>query len=118
LIKAFLTRRAEKEMKRNAADGTWCACERKRKDREMASASQREIHKLNLKSHKTQTLYERKEAQHGTIKRERSTWTYLPLYLLPTYLPTFLPSYLLISLFTYLPAFSYHESETIFWCVS
>jgi hypothetical protein len=41
-IKAFLTRRAEKEMKRSGADGTWCPCERKRKDREMASASQRQ----------------------------------------------------------------------------
>jgi hypothetical protein len=90
-----------------------CVWEKKERQRWRVRRRGR-IHKQNHKSHKTQTLYERKETQHGAIKRERSTWTNLPLYLLPTYLPTFLPSYLLISLFTYLPAFSYHESETIF----
>jgi len=80
--------------------------EKKERQRDGECVAAAESTSTNHESHKTQTLYESKETQHDSIKRERSTWTYLTLYLLPTHLPTFLPSYLLIFLFTYLPAFS------------
>lgn len=50
------------------------------------------IHKQNHKSHRTQTLYERKETQHGTIKREREEHVNLPTSLPTPYLSTYVPT--------------------------
>jgi hypothetical protein len=72
------------------------------------------IHKQNHKEpQNTISVRTQRDTTRRYKEREREEHVNLPTSL-PTYLPAFLPSYLLISLLTYLPAFSYHESEAIF----
>jgi hypothetical protein len=75
-----------------------CVWEEKERQRDGECVAAAESTSKTTKSHKTQSLYERKETQHGAIKRERerSTWTYLPHSLL-----IYLPSYLVTYLFPY-----------------